>query len=69
MNVNESRVCGECPLVGIVGGQRVCGLDGIPLGSTFYHYGCVPANFIHTSQYEEMDEEQRQEVQELLFGG
>jgi hypothetical protein len=53
----------------MIGDQRVCGLDGIPLGPTFYHYGCVPANFIHTSQYEEMDEEQKQEVQELLFGG
>ena len=66
MKSNQERQCRDCELVTEYNGEKVCILDGLPLGRLFWTHGCVPDNILHTSHFESMSEEKQAEIRDLL---
>ena len=66
MKSNQERQCRDCGFVMTYNGEKMCILDGLPLGKLFWTRGCIPTNFPHSSEFDALPEEKQVEIQELL---
>lgn len=67
MKSNQERHCRDCDYTTVtINGDKVCALDNLPLGPLVHTHGCVPMNFLYTSEFEAMDEDTQADVREFL---